>query len=194
MLTRHLYALAPIACAVIGVGCQSHSEPDQPRTPRPVVEARTTGSTIARVVSGHPCRAEIEGNELLVGTEPLVAQVGGTRWSGDDGSDGTTLRRDGSLMIRLHDTADNALEVFDAHGGAILRISADGAVANARGEIVRRAEPSRTAIKIGDAIVTGTSDVVLGALVTAPELIPETRALAACHRLVAREQAPVVRK
>ncbi len=192
MLPRHVYALAPILCATFGGGCQSHSELDQPRPPRPVIEARTTGSTIARVVPGHPCRAEIEGNELLVGTEPLVAQVGSTRWSGEDGETGTTLRRDGSLMIRLHALpADGSLEVFDAHGGAILRISADGAVANARGEILRRAEPSPTAIKVGESIVTGTSDVVLGALVTAPELIPEIRALAACHRLVAREQAPV---
>ena len=38
-------------------------------------------------------------------------------------------------------------------------------------------------------MITGTTDVALGVLITAPELIPEVRALAACHRLFSREQA-----
>jgi hypothetical protein len=154
-----------------------------------VIEARSGGLTIARIVAGHPCRADVDGNELLIGTEPLVAQVGNSRWSGDDTADGTTLRKDGAAIVRLRDQQDTAVEVFDPHGGAILLVTADGAISNARGEILRRAEPSRVAIKIGDSVVTGTSDLVLGVLITAPELIPEVRALAACHRLYAREQA-----
>lgn len=188
-----------------------------------MIEARATGATVvARVVAGHPCRAEIDGNELLVGTEPLVAQVGNTRWSGEDTGGDTTLRRDGTALVRLHDlpaTPEGAeggaggagaagsagaagpagtatlqaghggIEILDPQGATLLRVSADGAVANARGEILRRAEASRLAIKIGDSIVTGTSDPALGVLVTAPELIPEVRALAACHRLFSQEQA-----
>jgi hypothetical protein len=154
-----------------------------------VIEARASGATIARIVAGHPCRADVDGDELLVGTQPLVAQVGNSRWSGDDADDGTTLRKNGVAIVRLRDFDDTSVEVFDPRGVAMLRVSADGSVANARGEIVRRVEATRVALKIGDTVVTGTSDLALGVLVTAPELIPEVRALAACHRLFTREQA-----
>ena len=154
-----------------------------------MIEARAGGTTVAHIIAGHPSRPEIEGDELLIGTQPLVAQVGNSRWSGDDvDGGGTTLRKDGTAIVRLRDAADAAIEVFDPRGGAILRLSADGAIANGRGEILRRAEATRGAIKIGDAVVTGTTDVALGVLITAPELIPEVRGLAACHRLFAREQ------
>lgn len=154
-----------------------------------VIEARSGGTTMAHIIAGHPCRAEIEGDELLIGTQPLVAQVGNSRWSGDDVSgDGTTLRRDGQPIVRIRDAQEAAIEVFDPKGGAILRLSSDGTVANATGEIVRRAETTHTQIKVGDAVVTGTTDIPLGVLITAPELIPEVRGLAACHRLYWREQ------
>jgi hypothetical protein len=154
-----------------------------------VIEARASGTIVARIVSGHPCRADIEGNELLIGTDPLVTQVGGTRWSGDDAADGTTLRKDGAAIVRLRDRQDLGVEVFDPQGAAILKVSASGEIANAHGEVLRRAEANRATIKVGDATVTGTTDVALAVLVTAPELIPEVRGLAACHRLFVREQA-----
>jgi hypothetical protein len=154
-----------------------------------VIEARSGGATVAHIVAGHPCRADVDGNELLIGTEPLVAQVGGTRWSGDMETGTTTLRKNGAAVVRLRDTPDMGVEVLDPQGAAILLISADGAITNARGEVLRRAEPSRVAIKIGESVVTGTSDLALGVLITAPELIPEVRALAACQRLFAKEQA-----
>jgi hypothetical protein len=178
---RRLLTLAVLA------GCQGKSEPDPPRPPSPVIEARASGTIVARIVSGHPCRADIEGNELLIGTDPLVTQVGGTRWSGDDTADGTTLRKDGAAILRLHDRPDLGVEVFDPQGAAILNVTPTGEIANAHGEVLRRAEASRTAIKIGDAVVTGTSDVTLAVLVTAPELIPEVRGLAACHRLYVQQ-------
>jgi hypothetical protein len=190
---------APIAAlgaalgGVLGLagGCQGKSEPDPPRPPPPVIEARTGNTTLAHIIAGHPCRAEIDGDELLIGTQPLVAQVGNTRWSGDDtGGDGiTTLRKDGATVVRIRDAQEAAIEVFDPRGAAILRLSADGAIANGRGEVLRRAEANRGSIKIGEAVVTGTTDVALGVLITAPELIPEVRGLAACHRLFWREQA-----
>ena len=154
-----------------------------------MIEVRSGGATVAHVIAGHPCRAEIDGDELLIGTQPLVAQVGNSRWSGDDSDGATTLRKDGAAIVRIRDSEETAIEVFDPRGTAILRLSADGAIANGAGEILRRAEATRAAIKIGDAVVTGTTDVALGVLITAPELIAEVRALAACHRLFAREQA-----
>jgi hypothetical protein len=177
-----------LALALIA-GCQGKSEPDPPRPPPPVIEARAGGLTIARIVAGHPCRADVDGNELLIGTEPLVAQIGNARWSGEDGDDGTTLRKDGTAIVRIREPADAGVEVFDPQGGAILRVTGNGEIANARGEVLRRAEVMRAAIRIGDTVVTGTSDVALGVLITAPELIPEVRALAVCRRLFAREQA-----
>jgi hypothetical protein len=170
-------------------GCQGKSEPDPPRPPPPVIEARANGATIAHIVDGHPCRAEVGGEELMIGTMPLVAQVGNSRWSGDDIDDGTTLRKDGVAIVRVRDLADASVEVFDPRGVAILHVSADGAVADSHGEIVRRVDATSAALKIGDSVVTGTSDLALGVLVTAPELIPEVRALAACRRLFAREQS-----
>jgi len=125
----------------------------------------------------------------MIGTMPLVAQVGNSRWSGDDIDDGTTLRKDGTAIVRLRDLADASVEVFDPQGVAILRVSPDGEVADAHGDIVRRVEATPAALKIADSVVTGTNDLALAVLVTAPELIPEVRALAACRRLFAREQA-----
>jgi len=151
---------------------------------------------VARIVAGHPCRAEIEGEELLIGTEPLVMQVGNSRWSGvtsDSGSDaGTTLRRDGQPMVRIRELEtgpEAGVDVFDPRGSVILHVSGDGAVANAHGEILRRAQPERAQVKIGDSVVVGTTDVALAVLMTAPELVPEVRGLAACQRLFIREQA-----
>jgi len=182
---------ASISAAGLVGGCQGKSEPDPPRPPPPVIEARTGSTTLAHIIAGHPCRAEIDGDELLIGTQPLVAQIGNTRWSGDDtGGDGmTTLRKDGAAVVRIRDAQEATIEVFDARGEAILRLSADGAIANGRGEVLRRAEATRGSIKVGEAVVTGTTDVALGVLITAPELIPEVRGLAACHRLFWREQA-----
>lgn len=180
---RYVLVLALIA------GCQGKSEPDPPRPPRPVIEARNAGAAAVRIVAGHPCRAEIEGNELLVGSEPLVAQVGAARWSGAQDGDSIAVRRDQQTIVRFAERADTGVELLDPSGGLFLHISADGVLANARGEVLRRAEASRGAIKIGDSIVTGTNDLALGVLITAPELIPEVRALAACQRLFTREQA-----
>jgi hypothetical protein len=187
-----------LSLLIWGLGaCQGKSEPDPPRTPRPVIEARSFGSSVARIVAGHPCRAEVEGEELLIGTEPLVAQVGNSRWSGitnSAGSDaGTTLSRDGQAMVRIRDVAGpehgDGIDVFDPRGSVILHVSGDGAIANGRGEVVRRAQAERAAVKIGDSVVVGTTDVALAVLITAPELVPEVRGLAACQRLFAKEQA-----
>jgi hypothetical protein len=170
-------------------GCQGRSEPDPPRPPPPLIEARASGTMAVRIVSGHPCRADIDGNELLIGTDPLVTMVGAARWTGEHGDAGTTLRKDGAAVVRVRDRQDLGLDVFDADGAAILSLAGNGEIANGRGDVLRRAEPIHAAVRVGDSVVTGTNDLALAVLITAPELIPEVRGLAACHRLFVRAQA-----
>ena len=172
-----------LALALVA-GCQGRSEPDLPRPA--VIEARVAGAVIARVTVGHPCRAEVDSDELLVGSNPLVAQVGNSRWTGDEAANGTTLRKDGAPIVRVN-TQAGGIEVFDQAGVPVVQVSSDGVVANAAGVVLRRAAVATGSIKIGDATVTGTSDAALAAVLTAPELIPEVRALAACRRLFAME-------
>ena len=184
-----------VLALALGAGCQGRSEPDLPRPT--VIEARVAGAVTARVTVGHPCRAEVDSDELLVGSSPLVAQVGNSRWAGDDAG---VLSKDGRPIVRMHDQA-NGIDVLDPAGVVLVSVSSDGVVANATGVVLRRAavlSPSGSAanrgsasgegtIKVGDATVTGTSDAALAAVLTAPELIPEVRALAACRRLFAME-------
>ena len=170
-----------VLALALGAGCQGRSEPDLPRPA--VIEARVAGAVTARVTVGHPCRAEVDSDELLVGSSPLVAQVGNSRWAGDDAG---VLSKDGTPIVRMHDQP-NGIDVLDPSGVVLVSVSSDGVVANATGVVLRRAVVAPGAIKIGDATVTGTSDAALAAVLTAPELIPEVRALAACRRLFAME-------
>ncbi len=151
-----------------------------------MIEARVAGAVTARVTVGHPCRAEVDSDELLVGADPLVAQVGNSRWEGEPGASGTTLRKDGAPLVRIQDQA-SGIDVFDVAGIVLVHVARDGAVTNSGGAVLRRATAGAKGIQIGDATVTGTTDAALAAVLTAPELIPEVRALAACHHLFAQE-------
>ena len=155
-----------------------------------VHEAR--GAVTARVVPGHPCRATVDGTELLVGGRPLIAQLGATRWTGDDAANGTTLRRNDAAVARIH-----AQQLFDAQGVPLVRVLDNGDVVDPTGQIVRKAmvtagiQPSITFIPsaTGGEVVTvtglGSSDeVALAAMLTLPDVAPEIRALAACHYLL----------
>jgi len=166
-----------------GCRCGGDRELAPPPPPRsPSIEVRDAAGVVSsRVVPGHPCRATVEGVELLVGGPPLVAQHGAVRWSAEDAPNGTTFRKDDKPVARLH-----ARQLFDAEGLPILRVLEDGRIANRASVIVRRAvaAPAGGAVAIGDTTVAGTTDVALAAILAAPEAPPDLRAIVACHLLL----------
>ena len=140
------------------------------------------GTVLAELRPGHPCRSTIGPIELIVGGPPLVAQVGETRWAGEDHGNGTTLVRDGAAVARVL-TQDDQVSVFDPTGLALVRVRADG-VHDAGGRALRPIARHGQTIVVGDVTVTGTADVMVAALLTARELAPEVRMLAACERVL----------
>jgi hypothetical protein len=175
-----------------GCRCGAARQAAAPGGPPPIEVRDAAGAVSARVVPGRPCRATVEGVELLVGGPPLVAQQGAARWSGEDGANGTTLSRDGAPAARVY-----ARQLFDAEGLPILRVLEDGSITDRASAIVRRAtvQPATPlappAVRIGpprrpeDGLtVTGTADVVLAAMLAAPEATPAVRAMVACHFLL----------
>jgi hypothetical protein len=167
----------------LGGGCRCGSGREAPPPPPPpAIEVRdATGAVTARVVPGRPCRARVEDVELLVGGRPLVAQLGATRWSGEDAANGTTLKKNDQVVARIH-----ARQLFDAEGLPILRVLEDGSITDRARAVVRRAvaAPAASSVTIGDVTVSGTTDVVLAAMLAAPEAAPELRAMLACHLLL----------
>ena len=175
-------------------GCQGRTSTEEaPPAPRAIEVHDASGKLTARVVPGHPCRATVDGVELLVGGRPLIAQVGEVRWSGDDDKTGTTLRKDGVAVARIFpaEVLPGAVDVIDPQGIALLRVKAAGdsaPIVSASGAVERVAKRTPKGISVGDVTVTGTDDLLLAALLTAPEAGAEVRGLAACHRLL-----PIVR-
>jgi hypothetical protein len=174
------------------IGCQAKSEP--PVTgPQPVVVRDAKGSVLAELLPGHPCRATIGPVELIVGGPPLVAQLGDARWVGDDESNGTMLSRNGAPVARVFPVGDSTTAaVLDPDGVALARIQTSGGdatISNGAGQTTRKLHT-----KVGGGIVidrpaqtvTGTKDLVLVALLTASELAPEVRMIAACQRVLVK--------
>jgi hypothetical protein len=164
-------------------GCRCDGDaPAAPPAVRAIEVRDAAGATYVRIVPGRPCRATVEGFELLVGTQPLVAQHGAARWTAETAGNGTTFLKDGAPVARFY-----ARQLFDAEGLTLLRVLDDGSIANRASAIVRRATPSSTgdSVAIGASTVTGTTDVVLAAVLTAPEATPDVRALVACFLLSA---------
>ena len=151
------------------------------------------GVSLAEMHSGHPCRATIGPAELIVGGPPLVAQLGNDRWTGDTGDNGTTLSRGVEKIARVFPVGDaTQVAVLDNDGIAVLRVKVSGGdatVTNAGGKALRYLHS-----KVGGEIVSdpaaftakGTNDLVLVALLSAPELQPEVRMLAACERVLVK--------
>jgi hypothetical protein len=206
----HILALA--------TACQSRPSESAPARPE-AIEVRVAGALTARVLPGHPCRATVEGLELLVGGRPLIAQLGDARWTGDDGSNGTTLRMNNEVMARILDdrgtpgvsaaegrrgsidSKPGTLALFDATGIALIRATLDPdgkrvTVADRAGAVVRYIARTGTGLvvqPVGTApapTVTGTDDLLLAAALTATEALPEVRGLSACHRLFPIDKAP----
>jgi hypothetical protein len=148
-----------------------------------MVEARDgSGAVIAQLRPGHPCRATVGPSELIIGGPPLVAQDGATHWSGDDRGNGTTVLRDGQVVARIVDLS-GVVSVIDPTGVAMVRIGQD-AISDAGGRRLRTIASHGKGFTIGDLAVTGTTDPALAALLTAGELMPEVRMLAACERVL----------
>src|SRR5687767_5869169 len=118
------------------VGCQRESSSEKPPpAKRSAIEARdATKNVVARVQPGHPCRVTVEGVELLVGGRPLIAQHGADRWTGEDGENGTTLRKNDQIVARIH-----ANQLFDADGIPVLRVLETGDITDKGNAVVRKA-------------------------------------------------------
>ncbi len=145
---------------------------------------------VASVRIGKPCRATVGPSEMIIGGPPLVSQLGDTRWSGTDAENGTLLARNDQKFARIFPVGDpSAVVVFDPSGMSMLRVASDtksaqvfdgtNAVARTlttKGDQITADKPALT--------VTGTHDLVLASVLTAPELAPEVRMLAACERVL----------
>ena len=157
-----------------------------------MVEVRDgMGKVLAMLRPGHPCRATFDRIEMFVGGPPLVSQHGDERWTGEHGPNGTSLLRDGTPVARVFPTDQrDELGVYDPHGMALVSVVAAknaANVSNAAGKLVRQLARKGDAIAADppDFTISGTTDLVLAALLSAPELVPEVRGLAACERVFA---------
>jgi hypothetical protein len=194
--TRHLILLLGALSA-----CQSKSDAGARQTaaPAPSIELKDTkGHVIARVTPGHPCRVMVDDIELLVGSDPLVAQLGEVRWSGTTATNGTTIKRNDEVIARVF-PIDQPSEtgVYTPDGVAMFRATISGDKADlisGAGAVIGSVKKLPTGgISIvstlpvsplpGEHVLTGTNDLLLAALLGATEAPPEVRGLAACHRL-----------
>ncbi len=183
------------------IGCQNGGAAGDPsKQPPPAAPSHgkaievhdLTGNISARIVPGHPCRATVDGIELLIGGEPLIAQRGETRWSGDDRGNGITILRDAEVAARIVDDKVGELALIDGQGIPMIRVITQGddvQVIDRQSAVVRHLMRSAKGVEVQPGpTVTGTDDRLLVAALTATEAPPEVRALAACHRLFAREK------
>jgi hypothetical protein len=188
-----------VLALALALGCQGTSS-DPPAqasaaAPAPVppgtrIEARRNGVLEATVITGNPCHATVGAIDASVAGPPLLADIGGVRWTGETSANGTTLRKGLEPAARIFDSGDSTT-IFDPAGVPLLRVVQQGDSAtqrNAARQTTRFLGVKGGAIIIsapsGDSSVTGTADLLLAAVLTAPEISPEVRALAACHRLL----------
>lgn len=172
-------------------GCQDR-KPTPPPEPVVVQAKDANGNVIAELRPLRPCRAAVNGNEMIVGGPPILSQVGTSTWTGSSAENGTTYSRDSERVARVYPIRDaKAAAVLDMQGVAMARITVTGDKATVADASTA---PVRNLTKVGSTIsidappmtVTGTDDLVLAALLTAPELVPEVRMLAACERVLVK--------
>lgn len=169
--------------------CQSKSDAGaRPPEPAAIELKDAKGHLIARVVPGHPCRAMVDDVEMLVGTDPLVAQLGDVRWTGETAANGTTIKRDDEVVARVF-PIDQPTEtgMYTPDGVAMFRVTIAGdkadLISGAGAVIGSATKLPAGGIAIGERVMTGSNDLLLAALLGATEAPPEVRGLAACHRL-----------
>ena len=175
------------------LGCQTKAE--SPLVdPTVMVEVHEGTKLVASVRPGRPCRAAIGPIEMIIGGPPLISQLGETRWSGVDAANGTTLARATNPVARIFPVNDrSSVSVFGLDGIAMLRVQATPAgatVSDAESRPLRLLAMTGSTIKTDhpELVVTGTHDVLLASVLTAPELSPEIRMLAACERVLVTEK------
>lgn len=180
----------PVICTL---GCQGSAAPAPQKPAAPDIVVRDShGKSLAEMHSGDPCRATIGPVEMIIGGgPPMVAQVGNDRWTGDIGSNGMQLSRGADRIARVFPVDDSMqVSVLDNDGIALVRVQVgggDATVSNAGGQRLRSLHTKVGGEIVSDPVAftaTGTKDLVLVALLTAPELQPEVRMLAACQRVL----------
>jgi hypothetical protein len=179
-----------IQVLVVLAGCKESPSKLAPPPPGPVTVVDKVGATIAELRPGRPCRATIGARELIVGGPPLVATVGASTWNGSEEANGTVLVKDDIRRARIYPfTKADELAIFDMHGVAQVRIAVAKGVATVQDKAsvpVRTLSAAKGAIVESDGSYTinGTDDLVLAALLSAPEVDPDVRMLAACQRVL----------
>ena len=175
------------------LGCQGKKAAPPPE-PVGIQVRDASGVLVAELKPIRPCRGSVGPVDLIVGGPPLVATYGGTQWAGSAAENGTVLMRDGEAVARIFPIGDpRSAAVLDMHGVALARITVTGqtaSVINAATVPVRKLSVAGTEIKTDQPAftITGTQDLVLAGLLSAPELSPEVRILAACERVLAKDK------
>lgn len=176
----------------LAVGCQG-KKPVPPPEPVSVQVRDASGVLVAELKPLRPCRGSIGPVELIVGGPPLIADLGGTKWTGSAATNGTTLSRDGQAVVRIYPVGDpTSAAVLDMQGIALARVAVTGDTAKITDSAtvpVRNLKLTGETITADDPklAITGTNDLILAALLSAPELTPEVRILAACERVLAKD-------
>lgn len=173
--------------------CNGGSKQAPPAPTATPIEVRDAQGVVAELMPIRPCRAKVGDQEMIVGGPPILSQLGDVRWMGTDGSNGTTYEKDGQRIARLYPLADPMQAgVIDTQGVALMRVKVTGGkaiVTDSATLPVRNLVKQEKSISVDAPIaltVTGTDDLVLAALLTAPELVPEVRMLAACERVLVK--------
>lgn len=185
-------SLRSLLLLALVVGCQSKKQAPPPE-PVPVQVRDSSGVLVAELKPLRPCRGSIGPVDLIVGGPPLLATLGDTKWTGSTAANGTTLARNGQAVARVFPVGDaTAAAVLDMQGVALARIAVAGqtaTVSDAASVPVRNLKLSGTSITSDEPklTITGTEDLILAALLSAPELMPEVRIIAACERVLAKD-------
>lgn len=185
-------SLRSLALLALAMGCQGKKQAPPPE-PVPVQVRDSSGVLVAELKPLRPCRGSIGPVDLIVGGPPLLATLGDTRWTGASAANGTTLSRDGQAVVRVFPVGDaTSGAVLDMQGVARARIAVSGqtaTVSDAASVPVRNLKLGSTSITSDEPTltITGTQDLILAALLSAPELMPEVRIIAACERVLAKD-------